>query len=252
MAKLHFSCTSCGCCCHGLRLPLSVDEALRWVSRGGQVHILCHAAPDIDDGSQAAAYRRERRFAARSGDLAILVQVVLVARFEGACPNLRPDLRCGIYDERPNVCRIYPAEVVPGLELRVGAKLCPPEAWSDRQPPFLSHDDRVLDPVTQAAIHAARDAGVRDLGILRSLVTALGIDVAALENEGFAVWTIDPAQLADALRTAVRTGDTDAPMVTSEWHFLAPRVETAELIASTGATIASPDPASRFAYLPLY
>lgn len=226
---------------------------MRWTSRGGDVHILCHAAPDIDDGI-AGAYKRERRFRARSGDLAILVQVILVARFEGACPNLRPDLRCGIYDARPDACRIYPAEVIPGLELRIGAKLCPPEAWSDRQPPFLSHDDRVLDPVTQAAIHAARDAGARDLASLRSLVTALGIDVAALENEGFVVWTIDPALLAEALQAAVyaAAGAGDAPAPLNEWRFLAPRMETAELIAAAGASIAPPDPTSRFTYLPLY
>ncbi|WP_338000302.1 hypothetical protein [Burkholderia gladioli] len=42
---VHFSCTMCGRCCHDLRLPLSIDEALAWLARGGEVQLFCDAIP---------------------------------------------------------------------------------------------------------------------------------------------------------------------------------------------------------------
>lgn len=249
----HFSCTACGRCCHGLRLALSVEEAIVWASRGGLVQILCHAAPDTGERTETADYKRERRFVARSGELTIQVQVILVARFEGACPNLRSDLRCGIYDERPNVCRIYPAEILPGRSMDPASRLCPPEAWDDRQPQFLTGDGRVLDGVTSDALASARAAGLVDVHARQSLVAALGINVTALENEGFTVWTIDPAELVLLLRDAAKSSmrlvaSDDVP----EWRFMSPRAETAALISSAGAALATEPEQSHFEFLPLY
>lgn len=253
MADLHFSCTSCGRCCHDLRLTLSVEEAYDWASRGGLIQILCHAAPEIDDGSAMAAYKRARRITARSGDVAIGVQVILVARFKGACPNLGADLRCGIYAERPNVCRIYPAEVIPGFELKSANKLCPPEAWSSLQPIFRSDDGRIIDEATDRAIRDARAASLGDVAAKKWLVSLLGIDVTALENEGFAVWAPGPAQLVEAL-DAVRL-DEDRHEQNCEivdWRFVSPREGTATLIASTGARVINMSSNAAFDYLALY
>jgi hypothetical protein len=69
-----------------------------------------------------------------SGTIPIRVSVILAAGFEGACPHLRPDMRCGNYDARPRVCRIYPAEISPNVALAPANKACPPETWSDDQP----------------------------------------------------------------------------------------------------------------------
>lgn len=249
----HFSCTACGRCCHGLRLVLSADEAIVWAERGGVVQILCHAAPDNGDMSPTADYKRQRRFAARSGDLTIQVQVILVARFEGACPNLQPDMRCGIYDERPNVCRIYPAEVMPGLTVDPTNRHCPPEAWHEGKPLFLSDDGRVLDDVTNDAITEARAAGLLDLQARRSLVAALNIDVTALENDGFAVWTIDPAELIVALRDVIAAGSNGGPEnVVHEWRIMSPRAQTAELIYSCGASLMRGSLPNNLEFLPLY
>ena len=46
-----------------------------------------------------------------SGSLPTRVVVILTGAYEGPCPNLQPDMRCGIYEQRPLVCRIYPAEI---------------------------------------------------------------------------------------------------------------------------------------------
>lgn len=259
MAPLHFSCTSCGRCCHGLRLALSVAEAMAWTRRGGLVEILCHAAPDLGVAAAGAAwaddaedYRRGRWFAAQSGSLAIRVQLILAARFEGACPNLLPDMRCDIYDQRPNVCRTYPAEIMPGRSFASADRLCPPEAWSDRQPLFRRDDGTIADRTTRDAIADARLAGPRDLGIRRALATWIGLDRAALENEGYAVWTMPPAALTQALLVAERLAQAPDHADPGEWRFLSLRPQTVATIKSVGATVVSDLTPPELDYLPLY
>jgi Fe-S-cluster containining protein len=253
MNKVNFSCTSCGRCCHDLRLTLSVSEAIQWLHRGGKVQILCHAAADLDDLSPVVAYRSARSFPARSGGLAIRVQVILAAHFDGACPNLLPDMRCGIYGERPNTCRIYPAEIIPGLALKRDRKLCPPEAWDDRQPEYLSADGRILDVVTDTAIDAARAVGLREVGMHRALATALGMKIAALENEGFAVWSIPSGALLPILREAMqKAGDPSKGTPSPDWLFVSPRPETLALITAAGAKAVTSPNHDQVAYLPLY
>lgn len=253
MNKINFSCTSCGRCCHDLRLTLSVAEAIPWLHRGGKVQVLCHAAADLDDLSPVVAYRSARSLPARSGGLALRVQVILAAHFVGACPNLLPDMRCGIYGERPNTCRIYPAEIIPGLALESDRKLCPPEAWDDRQPVYLSADGRILDVVTYTAIEAARAAGLREVGMLRALATAIGIKIAALENEGLAVWSIPSDALLPILRDAMQEiGDPSKDTPSPDWLFVSPRPERLALIHATGAKAMSSPNHDQVAYLPLY
>jgi len=129
---INFACTTCGQCCHDLRLPLTIAEANYWLKRGGQFELLCEAIPwpvEPRPGDAQAAYKRARSSAAMSGTLPVRVSIILTAAFAGACPNLRADMLCGRYDERPLVCRIYPAEINPFVPLVPKNKACPPEAW---------------------------------------------------------------------------------------------------------------------------
>src|SRR3546814_8575294 len=51
-------------------------------------------------------------------------------------------MRCGNYAERPRICRIYPLEARPFIDLRPESKLCPPEAWAP-QFPVLERDGKI-------------------------------------------------------------------------------------------------------------
>lgn len=248
-----FSCIGCGRCCHDLRLPLSVAEAIDWIVRGGEVEILCDALPDMA-ASGASAYadvqarhRAERAVPGISGALPLAVSITLVAAFSGACPHLLPDMRCGAYHERPDACRIYPAELRPGLALVPAAKACPPETWNADRPVFAD-EAGVRDPETAAAIARARAAGPADVPAKARLAALLGLDRAALVNEGLVVWRIPPAALLAALRaaliaplradTAAGTGADPAPA--GRWTIVAQRPTTLAMIADAEAEGAAP------------
>ena len=248
---VHFGCTMCGKCCHGLKLPLGANEALAWVERGGSVQVLCEAIPwpgepSVDD--LPAQHKRRRSFEASSGELPIRVVAILVAAFEGACPNLQPDMRCGIYEERPVVCRIYPAEINPFVTLMPERKACPPEAWAHEQPVLVSQN-RVVDAETFALIQQSRAMDVRDADIKQRLCTYLGIAETALSNEGFVIHSPPAELMTAALKQAL--GDGNADVERAAWTFISNRGETFDTLSSIGAFGRhAPEPgASAFEYL---
>ena len=239
--SVHFSCTKCGRCCHDLRLPLAVDEALAWVERGGDVQLFCDAIvwpqePPADDG--LAQHRRRRSFAALSGALPVRVSVMLVAAFDGACPHLSADMTCGAYAERPRVCRIYPAEVNPFRTLDPAAKACPTDAWSATQP-LLMRAGRLVDADTAKLVAQSQEADERDRVTKAYLCALLGYDTAALANEGFAVYAPPRARIASALHAAqLACAPLDDPQPRSQhpWRLLTNRSTTLTTLHSVGAT----------------
>jgi Fe-S-cluster containining protein len=232
---IHFGCTMCGKCCHGLKLPLSIDEALAWAERGGTLQVLCEAIPwpaePAADDLQAQ-HKRRRSFEAASGTLPIRVIAILVATFDGACPNLQPDMRCGIYEERPVVCRIYPAEINPFLSLMPERKACPPEAWSPDQP-VLTSQNRVMDAQTFALIEQSRAMDVRDAAMKRRVCAYLGIETTALSNDGFVIHSPATDRMIAALRRTVN--DHGDEIETSAWTFVSNRSSTLEALSSVDA-----------------
>jgi Fe-S-cluster containining protein len=230
---VHFDCTQCGKCCHDLKLLLTTDEAATWVRRGGQVQLLCEAMPwtgaAAPDDAQAL-YKQQRSFAATSGELATRITVIIVASFAGACPHLQADMRCGIYAERPAVCRIYPAEISPFVALSPAGKACPDEAWSDEQPLFL-RDGMLADAATARLIETARATAITDAESRRRLCLALGIDVAALINEGFVAYTPAPERFLAALAAIDTAPEEDVPV----WRIASNRRTTVGMIEASGA-----------------
>jgi Fe-S-cluster containining protein len=230
---INFGCTACGRCCHDLKLLLDVDEAIAWVRRGGRVQLLCEAIPwlaEPADDDLPGRYKRDRAFPATSGTLPVRITVLLVAAFEGGCPNLRADMLCGIYAERPTVCRIYPAEISPFVALAPKEKACPPEAWAETTP-FLLRDGAVVDDETAALIARARHAAIAGVEVKARLCARLGIAEAALVNEGFAVHTPDGAVMGEALAWA-----RSAPDGPSEpWRIVSNRKATLTMLADAGA-----------------
>jgi Fe-S-cluster containining protein len=240
-ADLDFQCTICAKCCHDLRLPLTVTEALAWLERGNDVQILCDASPWLEEppaDNLQAAYRRRRTFPTTSGTLPARIAVILAATFAGPCPNLQPDSHCGIYDKRPLTCRIYPAEVNPFIELTPAHKACPPEAWTPGLRP-LSRAGHLVDESTHATIQQSRAIAETDVPLKQQLCGLLGIDHAAIWNEGFVAYSPARAALLTALRQVQNGLPTQAPSPT--WHFVSNRRTTVEALASVGASSSSAD-----------
>jgi hypothetical protein len=77
--------------------------------------------------------------------------------------------------------------------------------------------------------------------------------VVALENEGFAVWTIASDRLIEALDAASsHAAGSLEEMSPYTWRFLSLRPDTATLIASVGADVIEASPHEDLTYLPLY
>jgi Fe-S-cluster containining protein len=246
---VHFECTMCGKCCHNLKLPLSIDEAIRWLDQGGDVQILCEAIPWPEEPTSEnlqALHKRARSFAACSGDMPTRIVVLVVAAFEGACPHLLPDMRCGNYELRPRVCRIYPAEINRFVELVPQGKACPPEAWSADKP-VLMNGLGLVDAKTQALIERSRATDVEEVEQKAYLCADLEISTASLANEGFVIYSpqrdIARAALSLAQKMAMPLGRT------SEWGFASNRRETIETLTSIGAKVVSPSEWRKFEYL---
>jgi Fe-S-cluster containining protein len=238
MVDIPFGCTMCGKCCHNHSLPLTIDEAILWLEDGGSLCVLCEAVtgptpPAPDDAAQLAqvAYRMRRAFAARSGGEAIHVIATLVGIIRGACRHLGADMRCRIYERRPLVCRIYPAEVNPFYEFDTGRKACPPEAWT--QGGTLIAGGEPVDPATRALITEARRRDAEDAPRKRRICRALGIDVAAIAGEGFAVHPRDTLSALAALRGA-RNVAADDGTDDANWRLYSPRAETAAMLRTAG------------------
>ncbi|MBR8141711.1 YkgJ family cysteine cluster protein [Burkholderia vietnamiensis] len=255
---IDFACTGCGRCCHDLRIPLTVAEATAWVQRGGgRVELLCDAMPwpvEPAPDDAFAAYKRPRSSPALSGALPIRVTVVITASHAGPCPNLLGDLRCGIYDERPLVCRIYPAEVNPFVPLTPDGKACPSDAWQHAP---LMRGGTIVDALTRENVARARAASEAETPLRARLAAALGIDTAAVANEGFAIHA-PPADALLAALHALGAGSDAAAAAEPEpepaptgWTLLTNRTVTADTLQSVGAAsrLASDEAGARGRYL---
>ena len=233
MSDLNFSCTQCGKCCHDLRLPLTREEAIDWLQRGGgAVEVLCEAVPWVMEppaSDEQAMHKRQRSFAAQSDALAIRVVVVLAAAFAGACPYLGVDKRCGIYVDRPHVCRIYPAEVNPFIKPSPGNKQCPPEAWASPTP--FMRANKIVDAQVQLHTSLLRHEDQLDVPFKAAACEQLGIRSASISNEGFMTHRPDSATLLAALQEA--TGDGNAAL--SNWELVTNQATTLDALRQVGA-----------------
>ena len=242
---IHFGCTSCGKCCQNLRVPLSLAEATAWLDRGHAVELLMDALlppPEQSDPAKDedayARYRRERGFAARSGEVPVQVTVTLAAQFDGSCPNLTADLRCAIYDDRPLACRIYPAEFNPFVPFDAARKGCPPEAWGEAPDhPLLLRDDAPAAPALQQDIAAMRAWAATEVPMRAALCGRLGIHAAALADEGLLVFRPRPEDLRDALAHAHADSATKASAPV-DWTLVTNRRSTAAALTSLGTSAA--------------
>jgi Fe-S-cluster containining protein len=237
LSNLNFSCTICGKCCHNTKIPLSVAESIEWLSAGLRVQIICEAAswfePARADDPKRARFER-RSFAARCGSIRARVVALLVADVPNGCPNLLADLRCGIYERRPMVCRIYPAEINPFVKLMPETKRCPPEAWAAEHPP-LQRDGEVISQATKRSIQQWRDADERDVAMKARLCAALKIAEAAVAEEGFLIHSPSISDLMAALALAKKGEDLEP--AAEQWRLVSDRVDTVSELVGRGALV---------------
>lgn len=235
---IDFDCVECGKCCHDLKLPLTISEAMDWLVDGHNVEVICEAIPWAEEPPATdlrAAHKRRRSFAAFSGSLPVRVVVVLAASFKGACPNLLPNMRCGIYARRPLVCRIYPAEISPFIQLQPAEKACPPESWSANRSPLL-RQGAIVDSHVLANIHASRETDLRDVRGKELLCASLQLNEAAVANEGFVLHTPEAAELLRALRQFA--GAEGQPEGSGGWQFASNKRGTVNELEAIGALCA--------------
>jgi Fe-S-cluster containining protein len=232
--ELHFGCTQCGKCCRDTKVPLSVAEAVEWLNRGDEVQLLCEASPwpEALDGDSRAAHFKRRSFAVMSGSMPTRVVVMLVANVVGACPNLLSDMRCGIYEDRPLVCRIYPAEINPFVALKRENKECPPEAWTEDLP-LLQRGGVLTDNVISRDIEKSRAADIFDAELKGRLCRALNVAHAALVHEAVLVYSPNTQTLLSALSSTIATDSSQAPA--AHWRFVSDQQQTVATLAKSGA-----------------
>ena len=233
---INFTCTQCGACCRNTKVPLTVAEAMDWLRDGNSVQIICEAWPWALDRSSVdpkIAFLKSRSFAAASGTMPTRVVATLVADAQDKCPNLLADQRCRIYERRPLVCRIYPAEINPFARMEPRMKACPSEAWGTNHPVFM-RDGSVVSAETRRDIANWRAALTPDAEIKNRVCVALRLGFAAVAHEGFLVYSPPGDVLLHALSAAVDTG---APAASSQWRLVTDRAESVEKFSSDGALI---------------
>ena len=237
---LHFDCTACGRCCNALRLPLSIREAIQWLDHGGIVEfdVRRRASLPVSETDIAGLFRRERTFAANSGALPIRVRLNLVASFDGPCPNLRPNNLCGAYERRPATCRIYPAELRPDADIDPSARLCPPQAWSPDRPLLVRDARAIVNRGVADAVTLARAEGIADVAGKVQLAALLGINVAALANEGFTIWQVEGALLRSALQE-IGAASVPADPRSPSWIIASPTPVIRAMIDEAGGAAAT-------------
>ncbi|ROL68764.1 zinc/iron-chelating domain-containing protein [Pseudomonas chlororaphis] len=198
--SIRFSCVGCGICCTGRLIPLTVREAEQWLDRGHDVAVILEAFNESNwpGASREYAHSAGRSVEVRCGDTKIRVIAIFAGKAIEKCPNLRPDNLCGIYEERPLVCRIYPMEINPFIALRKEEKVCPPEVWDLGE--ILCTDGRA-DAALEALISQSRQADKSDASTKIAVCAHLGLHIASWKGDALAVYFPEREKLREALFT---------------------------------------------------
>jgi len=114
------SCRSCTAkCCRGLAVVLTIPEAKRMVKELGlPPEDFLEFSQNIE-GKQTPHYP----LLVQSEGKVYEYFIILKRRQKRDCIFLQDDLKCGVYANRPHVCRLYPFEL-DGQKMKKGA-LCP-------------------------------------------------------------------------------------------------------------------------------
>ena len=202
------------------------------------MEIFCEAHPYVD-GDARAEHRRRRSFRVKCGTAVTHVTAILVGVISGSCQNLGEDLKCRIYERRPMVCRIYPAEISPFIQLNVATKACPPEAWTSGE--TLVRDGRLVDDDLRRLVELSKQTDRDDVPQKMLVCCNLGLSVSAVADEGYVMHRPESSALLAALRRA-RTADLSGLRQVPGWRLYSPESRTRETLANRGFEIAATEP----------
>lgn len=232
-----FTCTSCGKCCSDHHVPLTLSESKQWAADGGTVIVLVEAFLENGYGVAAAQleHARRRSVLVSCGETRAYLAITFAAYNSGPCRNLDADNKCGIYERRPLVCRIYPMEINPHIPLRPTAKDCPPNAWEEGPDLIVGH--QLVDVELSALIHQSRQADREDIRAKEAICTLLGIRTTALKGDGFATYLPDMQAFSDAARAVCDQAAEVQPA--QDWGFQLSSLESVQTLQHEGATLAN-------------
>ena len=242
-----FSCVGCGKCCTDHHVPLTLAEARMWAADGGQVIVLVEAFLGNDLGlpAQQREHAERRSLVVRSGTTEAHVAITFAAYNVGRCRNLDEDNLCRIYERRPLVCRIYPAEINPHIPLNPAAKDCPPESW--QQGPLLIAGGELVDQELLALIQRSRQADRDDIRIKDAICAALGIRTTALKGDGFTAYLPQMDAFAAVIDQVSAQPLSEA---SSEWLFHLSGDDVAGQLVAAGAQVVT-EPGQTYAFISL-
>jgi len=234
----HFSCTGCGVCCKGRLIPLTLDETRQWLRRGHDVSVIVEAFDESNwaGSSQQFSHASGRSVTVRSGDASVQLIALFAGRALEQCPNLKDDNLCGIYEERPLVCRIYPMEINPFIPLVKEKKACPPEAWQSDE--VICTDGRA-DPTMQALIHQSRQADKDDAAAKVAICAALGLNVSGWKDDALVVYFPERVRLLEAID---RAGDGSTLTSETQWRVRVDKPSLRNRLAQAAIELADNEP----------
>ncbi len=218
-----------------------------WAADGGQVIVLVEAF--LGNGLGLPMAQREhaerRSVRVRSGSTDAHVAITFAAYNVGPCRNLDEDKLCRIYERRPLVCRIYPAEINPHIPLNPAAKDCPPESWE--QGPLLIAGGQLVDQELIELIQRSRQADRDDIQSKDAICALLGIRTTALKGDGFTAYLPNMSAFAEIIDQV-----SEQPLTTasSEWLFHLSGEDVTGQVVAAGAQVVT-EPAQTYAFISL-
>jgi len=218
-----------------------------WAADGGQVIVLVEAF--LGNGLGLPMAQREhaerRSVQVRSGSTDAHVAITFAAYNVGPCRNLDEDKLCRIYERRPLVCRIYPAEINPHIPLNPAAKDCPPESWE--QGPLLIAGGELVDQELIELIQRSRQADRDDIQSKDAICALLGIRTTALKGDGFTAYLPNMSAFAAMIDQVSEQPSTTA---SSEWLFHLSGEDVTGQVVAAGAQVVT-EPAQTYAFISL-
>jgi Fe-S-cluster containining protein len=218
-----------------------------WAGDGGQVIVLVEGF--LGNGLGLPVQQREhaerRSVVVRSGASEAHVAITFAAYNVGPCRNLDEDNRCGIYERRPLVCRIYPSEINPHILLNTATKDCPPESWE--QGPDLIIGGQLVDQELAQLIQRSRQADRDDIQAKDAICALLGIRTTALKGDGFTAYLPDMNAFATVI-DQVSAQPLAAPE--SDWLFHVSGDDIAGQVQAAGAQLVTEAPVN-YAFISL-